>query len=685
MAGNQSSTGSSFGGTNNVFSSLSSTTSNPAPSNPFGSLTSTGSTTQSDSSKPLFSFGSTQAQNPVPNSSSTSAPLFSFSAKPEVSKPLFSSASTTSSSTEPPKFSFSTDGGFGSKATESVNNTSSNSLFQNSSTTTSTTSNGSTTSGLFQFNKPSTTAPPAKPLFGAPAPAPTAKTTETPVQSTGISGSDDAKKIKFRALNEKFLEKISTLVKENAYADLTSVVQTYIKFSGQINSNSIQDTDKPTASTANSQLPKENKTSSLFSQSKPSASLFSKPAESTAEKKEDDKPSLFPTSQIPQIKSNTFSFKPSAPKKDEEQKDAISEKPTTSVPEAPKFQFGVTPTSNTTDASEKSNESKENKKDESENKEESKSATPLFSFTPKPADSAPPATFSFSKPAAQNHTWSPEKGIQFATPSSKDDKSNDNSKDEGSTTPAFTPKPFSFGSSTTSSAPFKFGASTSDSSSGFKFTAGTTSTSTNNSSSGGLFGSTNTSTTTTPGLFGGASSANGNGVAKPFSFSFGKKPEETTSTTSEKPDTPSAATPTAETSKEEPKEDGTADGEEEKEASNNSDLTAKGPGEEDEDSLYEKKTKIYQVEGSTPKQMGLGLLRVLKHKTTNKTRVLVRAEPSGRVLLNTLLRSSFKYNANGPSVSVMSVTEEGKPVTYLLRVKTPADASELANILETNK
>lgn len=117
------------------------------------------------------------------------------------------------------------------------------------------------------------------------------------------------------------------------------------------------------------------------------------------------------------------------------------------------------------------------------------------------------------------------------------------------------------------------------------------------------------------------------------------------------------------------------------------DLAGPGPGEEDEDCVYDKKTKVFEMKDGEYKTLGVGFMRVLVHKETKKSRVLVRAEGSGRILLNIALRKEFTYSVVGKGqVKVIDIVPGSeKPSVYLLRVKTEEDGNELKDKLEEVK
>ena len=113
-------------------------------------------------------------------------------------------------------------------------------------------------------------------------------------------------------------------------------------------------------------------------------------------------------------------------------------------------------------------------------------------------------------------------------------------------------------------------------------------------------------------------------------------------------------------------------------------------GEEDETSTYTKRAKLMLFDAQNKEtpytNKGLGELKVLKNKNTGKTRVLLRADGSSRVLLNSLISKEIKYDklGNGSMVRVPVVGASGLE-TYVVRVKTPADGDELLSAIEAGK
>ena len=122
------------------------------------------------------------------------------------------------------------------------------------------------------------------------------------------------------------------------------------------------------------------------------------------------------------------------------------------------------------------------------------------------------------------------------------------------------------------------------------------------------------------------------------------------------------------------------------------DLSNANAGEEKEKILMQVRAKasMFNPEGTeTDKNQwitkGLGELKVLRSDENGKTRVLMRADGSGKVLLNTALLPDAKYDTvSAKSVNLAVATEKGVQ-RYVLLVKKPEDATELAKVLTENK
>ena len=133
----------------------------------------------------------------------------------------------------------------------------------------------------------------------------------------------------------------------------------------------------------------------------------------------------------------------------------------------------------------------------------------------------------------------------------------------------------------------------------------------------------------------------------------------------------------------------TADGEDDKaEKQEQIDLTSPGPGEEDEDVVLQVKAKAFKWDtaSSSWASKGVGPLRVLKNRESQQTRVLLRQDPSGRIVLNFALSKSFTYESSqSKTVGVPFVGESGKIESWMIKVGNDDDAKKMASALEENK
>ncbi|KAL2042176.1 hypothetical protein N7G274_005364 [Stereocaulon virgatum] len=118
------------------------------------------------------------------------------------------------------------------------------------------------------------------------------------------------------------------------------------------------------------------------------------------------------------------------------------------------------------------------------------------------------------------------------------------------------------------------------------------------------------------------------------------------------------------------------------------DLTAGGQGEEDEDVAFVVKGKaiMYNPSSKVWDTKGLGFLRILKHRDTGKSRMVMRTDPSGKIILNASLSSQLKYTSSQKQhVRIPFANAEGKIEAWTLKVGKDGDAKALSKILEENK
>ncbi|KAK9478343.1 hypothetical protein V1514DRAFT_352323 [Lipomyces japonicus] len=277
----------------------------------------------------------------------------------------------------------------------------------------------------------------------------------------------------------------------------------------------------------------------------------------------------------------------------------------------------------------------------------SNGSTPVFNFGANSGSAAITNTVSDNASTSSpfgNNTWTPDKGIKFG-----DEKAAKSGDDK---TPAAKPTIGSF----TFNNPLR-----------------TTPT-------GTTAPSTTTPTATSGSPFGASVPAFGASFKPSVGFSFGSSPSAAGTTATNNSNT-SFAPPVAV-----PGTAGDEDGDAAP-AEPQVDLAAeKGPGEEDEEVEFEHRGRVYSFNDIKFESVGLGPVRVLKHNTTGKARVLVRADGSGRIVLNVGLRKNVSYVMHDKNVvRVVDFVDGGKGVTYLIKIKTKEDAEKLRDVLEKLK
>jgi hypothetical protein len=104
------------------------------------------------------------------------------------------------------------------------------------------------------------------------------------------------------------------------------------------------------------------------------------------------------------------------------------------------------------------------------------------------------------------------------------------------------------------------------------------------------------------------------------------------------------------------------------------------------DSLYTQRIKVYEMQGKAYKDLGIGNL-FIKELPGPKYQLVVRADNSlGTILVNVVLNASVLLKQNKPINILATVpSSEGKPTTYLFRVKEDSVGNELYSLLEKYK
>lgn len=96
--------------------------------------------------------------------------------------------------------------------------------------------------------------------------------------------------------------------------------------------------------------------------------------------------------------------------------------------------------------------------------------------------------------------------------------------------------------------------------------------------------------------------------------------------------------------------------------------------------------KLFEMEGKKFKDLGVGNLFV-KPLSSGKNQLLIRADNSlGTILVNALLNASTPIRQNKPTNILITLpSADGKPITYLMRVKDATLGNELTQALEKYK
>jgi hypothetical protein len=116
-------------------------------------------------------------------------------------------------------------------------------------------------------------------------------------------------------------------------------------------------------------------------------------------------------------------------------------------------------------------------------------------------------------------------------------------------------------------------------------------------------------------------------------------------------------------------------------------------GEEGEDCIFNGRAKgLKSVEAKVGEKsekswetQGVGALRILVNRDAKRARILLRAEPSGRAVLNTSINRAIDYKVQGTSCQFLVPREDGSGMDlWTLRIKKEA-AEELETALKSAK
>ncbi|KAF7306028.1 RanBD1 domain-containing protein [Mycena chlorophos] len=119
-------------------------------------------------------------------------------------------------------------------------------------------------------------------------------------------------------------------------------------------------------------------------------------------------------------------------------------------------------------------------------------------------------------------------------------------------------------------------------------------------------------------------------------------------------------------------------------------MDAEGEGEENEDTVHSARIKAYRMKkpdepgpgGSPWADMGVGFIRLKKHKESSARRILLRNSHSGKVQINFALFHGFSATLKPKSLMFVGHDEKGVSQTYNVKFKTDSEALEFEAALK---
>ncbi|KAK7005775.1 RanBD1 domain-containing protein [Favolaschia claudopus] len=107
-------------------------------------------------------------------------------------------------------------------------------------------------------------------------------------------------------------------------------------------------------------------------------------------------------------------------------------------------------------------------------------------------------------------------------------------------------------------------------------------------------------------------------------------------------------------------------------------LDAEGEGEEDEETVYQAKSKAYRLRKESQggwADIGTGFVRLKKHKETSARRLLLRTS-GGKIQINFALYSGLKVSVSKKALTLVGHDAAGEAQTYSLRLRSEDVAKE---------
>ncbi|KAJ7680601.1 hypothetical protein DFH06DRAFT_1031744 [Mycena polygramma] len=117
-------------------------------------------------------------------------------------------------------------------------------------------------------------------------------------------------------------------------------------------------------------------------------------------------------------------------------------------------------------------------------------------------------------------------------------------------------------------------------------------------------------------------------------------------------------------------------------------LDAEGEGEEDEETVKTERLRAFRLKKNDEPgdggwlDIGVGFLRLKKHKETSARRLLLRNSNSGKIQINFALYPGLKVSQSKKSLTFVGHDLTGEPQTYSLRFRTEEVAKEFQAALD---
>eukprot|EP00187_Rhodella_violacea_P010680 CAMPEP_0174893780 /NCGR_PEP_ID=MMETSP0167-20121228/8546_1 /TAXON_ID=38298 /ORGANISM="Rhodella maculata, Strain CCMP736" /LENGTH=342 /DNA_ID=CAMNT_0016132681 /DNA_START=22 /DNA_END=1050 /DNA_ORIENTATION=+ len=108
-------------------------------------------------------------------------------------------------------------------------------------------------------------------------------------------------------------------------------------------------------------------------------------------------------------------------------------------------------------------------------------------------------------------------------------------------------------------------------------------------------------------------------------------------------------------------------------------------GEEGEEARVKIRAKLFILDGSQWKERGVGMLKMnIRSEEDGKkgARLIMRLDGSQRVVLNFFLWSDFKLDNSAEKMTRFVTIEDGKPSSYLVKLKSKEDQAALADAVD---